>query len=690
MSSRKFHATLLLSQLLVCSFAKINEGSFGLRLEHPEEISSLNDVVEVELSFAEYTYIGPQVTQKTRVYNGAIAGPTIRAKPGQTIKIVLKNDLPEAPINTTNFHNVCRDPDKTNMHPHGLHVSATAPGDDILIKVAAGHSYTYYHRIPEDHMGGTFWYHAHHHGSSALQAGGGGGGMIIIDDPLGALPASVAGLEEIHLLMAHLDLPYMYRWSRSCIVECTGKFARDDCEKAYSIFAAGPSYPSVAGDIQNEPQDDVYCVGSNVSESPCPDLNTILVNGDLNTILVNGMSQPLIRMVANRWYRYRMIFGAIQSSITPKLEGCEVGLLAKDGVYLATAPRKITAGFMGPGNRADWLVRCPAGSHSLVSNGLLNPGYDGPTNAARGLARQLSMVIATVVATVSGEAPCDLGTFSVARPCYLADLTGAAGGSGVAPVSTKVNVSFTYYGIAPHIDLAKEGVKPPPTNWGFNVDETLASFTTGTVNEYNVKGLWAHPFHQHVNPFQLTVTPPYDAGGYFQAGDWHDTLLMPADADAKNSVAMKLVTPTDTFTGKQVIHCHFLVHEDWGMMAIIDMPGHEGARFDVSPYLANGDKCYSSKFDPATYGPIKRSEASCSAAPPLALPVLAVQEWDAPAVTITVIAAIVLAILLIILALLVMKGAAASAPKHVQMTSVLQRSGIDRRRQRPLQGGAFA
>ena len=37
-------------------------------------------------------------------------------------------------------------------------------------------------------------------------------------------------------------------------------------------------------------------------------------------------------VVANRWYRWRLVFAA----------GCEVKLLAKDGVYLPTAPRDIT------------------------------------------------------------------------------------------------------------------------------------------------------------------------------------------------------------------------------------------------------------------------------------------------------------------------------------------------------------
>ena len=41
-----------------------------------------------------------------------------------------------------------------------------------------------------------------------------------------------------------------------------------------------------------------------------------------------------------------------------RMVASEMKLLSKDGIYLAEAPRDITAGWFGPGNRADILVRC--------------------------------------------------------------------------------------------------------------------------------------------------------------------------------------------------------------------------------------------------------------------------------------------------------------------------------------------
>ena len=109
-----------------------------------------------------------------------------------------------------------------------------------------------------------------------------------------------------------------------------------------------------------------------------------------------------------------------------------------------TAPRTITAGYMGPGSRADWLVRCPAGTHSFITNGRrrLNlerdgglgdaaPGADGAIAGRRlqkgGGAETIAQMLATIIAEDVGDTACSLGTFSHTPPCYLIDLTGAPG-----------------------------------------------------------------------------------------------------------------------------------------------------------------------------------------------------------------------------------------------------------------------
>jgi len=105
-----------------------------------------------------------------------------------------------------------------------------------------------------------------------------------------------------------------------------------------------------------------------------------------------------------------------------------------------------------------------------------------------------------------------------------------------------------------------------------------------------------HPFHNHINPFQMQFTPVLDAGGFFQAGDWHDTLLIPdkrwgnhnkdtgpLDKQAlRGKSYMRVLMQTDNFNGTQVVHCHILQHEDVGMMLMSQIVGPRGRVFGAA------------------------------------------------------------------------------------------------------------
>ena len=73
-------------------------------------------------------------TLTTRAYRQeggsfSIPGPTITMTPGQTYVLTFKNLLPwEEP---SPVHNEFKDPNITNIHTHGLHVSPETPADDI-------------------------------------------------------------------------------------------------------------------------------------------------------------------------------------------------------------------------------------------------------------------------------------------------------------------------------------------------------------------------------------------------------------------------------------------------------------------------------------------------------------------------------------------------------------------------------
>merc|ERR1712137_71129 len=95
----------------------------------------------------------------------------------------------------------------------------------------------------------------------------------------------------------------------------------------------------------------------------------------------------------------------------------------------------------------------------------------------------------------------------------------------------------------------------------------MASMRVGTVQEISITGVNEHPVHIHVNHMQITEMPEsasQSTGGYFQVGDHADTILLPSMGE-EDSIKVRM--QIDNYTGRMVVHCHMLSHEDEGMMA---------------------------------------------------------------------------------------------------------------------------
>ena len=107
-------------------------------------------------------------------------------------------------------------------------------------------------------------------------------------------------------------------------------------------------------------------------------------------------------------------------------------LLAKDGVFLPTAPRNITQGLLASGNRADVLINCPVGEFTFESPRTENetklcslpvrPVGQLDANKTGGPFRDTCQINGTLLHIHSvdwGLPPqsCDLPEFEVNRPC---------------------------------------------------------------------------------------------------------------------------------------------------------------------------------------------------------------------------------------------------------------------------------
>jgi len=163
--------------------------------EHPKGLyysswGPEKDEVDIELTLSSFNEINiPGLGKLTasdaedksvynndfQLYNGETGlthGPLIVVDPGDTIKVKLINDLPED--KTYSYY------DDTNLHTHGLHVSAQGDGDNVLISIDRGETWETEIKVPDDHFVGPDWYHPHLHGATNVQVSKGLAGPLLI------------------------------------------------------------------------------------------------------------------------------------------------------------------------------------------------------------------------------------------------------------------------------------------------------------------------------------------------------------------------------------------------------------------------------------------------------------------------------------------------------------------------------
>ncbi|MDH3403538.1 MAG: MopE-related protein [Acidobacteriota bacterium] len=318
------------------------------------------------LEYGEATFTIGGETLTTRAYRQAggqytIPGPTLVMTPGNKYVVRFHNTLPyEAPDPA---HNVFKDPNITNLHTHGLHLSGESPGDDVTRFFEGGFGGDFVYDIQDDHMGGTFWYHAHHHGSTFLQVSSGAFGLIIIDDSGDGIPTNVAAMAERQLLVGFLD-------------------------------------PDVAG------------TGGDT-----------LISGTLSpTWTVNGTVGGNLCVPPDTWQHWRILVADRDARTKTISIGsqCEVALMARDGVWRTEVPLVLTDNsiHLTGASRADLAVRCSGDSDLTVDNEVVaNVFVDGTPDSgpdpydANGLA--WSVPRPTYLRDLRGETPSNAETVNM-------------------------------------------------------------------------------------------------------------------------------------------------------------------------------------------------------------------------------------------------------------------------------------
>lgn len=416
---------------------------------------------------------------------------------------------------------------------------------------------------------GTHWYHAHQHGSTSIQLLNGMSGLLLIGSP-------------------------------------------DYDGKILTLGGGTPEAPRIKEKVL------FFQLFAELT-------NQMLQPGAPQSLCVNGQLQPMISMKPGEVQWWRIGNGSIQShgintfifldSKTydtlvaqfdsgarppmppPSARGTNpaIRLIAQDGVQFAWENYQRhstdTSFMMSPGNRVDLLIQAPQAAGDYYMMMWPSPTWPAPNGGPPqfGDLRGIMVLKVHVAGTLSGEntewydpkLPAPPANYPV-LPAFLGDIPDSD-----IRITRRVVFSMVRHN-AERPDFLIDG-KP------FSESVVDKVMLEGDAEEWTLVNLSVnsvqHPFHIHINPFQ--VVEVFDPSIMDQPQKmppkwvWRDTIAIPAGF-YKPIVQVPNPANIDTdykfvpghirirhrfldFTGKYVLHCHILGHEDRGMMQLIEV-----------------------------------------------------------------------------------------------------------------------
>jgi len=474
---------LCLTAFHVPSMALIRSASGG-ELQQPDVMvnNGIDYNFNIEIDYANIT-TDITLTFNTRVFEGTLPGPTIYVKKGKTMVINFENKMTQQEGSSVS-PNGRSFPDESNIYLHGLHVSGDQPANDPTVIVKPQGNYRYEYAIPSDHSGGTHWVHPYRHGSSSLQVGGGAAMVMIVEDDDGEVPDEVAQATDVIMMVQDFSVGDL------------NDFALESGDGIFKLEAT-------------------------------PDVESFR--------LVNGEYQPSHTINVGEWHRWRVVWGTYNNdalNLSINDEGCEMVLLAKDGIYINDYPRQLKVFPIPPGGRADIMVRCESSGMYDVTH------FD----------EQLLFTVEAI--DTEDEIPIVVldENFDFRKPSYLKDLTD----------------EMIVQNCICETELDNDAINDKvynPTNFRHKSP-------IDTVVERFVKDVSDHPYHQNVHPFQLSsnfLNPDLQVQeadiAYFKPGDYHDSLFVESLVGGEAEIRFQ----TTDFEGRMTIFCEKLKHSDAGM-----------------------------------------------------------------------------------------------------------------------------
>jgi L-ascorbate oxidase len=541
-----------------------------------------------------------------RSYGDEFVAPTIDMEPGQTVRIGLQNQLPAEPdcnvgrgVNEPHCFNT------TNLHSHGLWVSPTGNSDNVLLSLYPGVNFEYEYNVPDDHPAGTFWYHPHRHGSTSMQVGSGMAGMLIIRGD--RLPKGNGSNGDLDVLLKPFAPRSTNDYSEEMLIQ----------QIPYACFDA-------AGNIEVDPVTQRWiCKDGQVGK--IEDFKKQMTPGVWKAsgryTSINGHVRPTLPMMAGRLYRWRFVHAGVRESIALRIRkigdasllkatagspeeradevakactGTDVSLfeVAADGLTRADIYPKNTL-YLQSGYRSDVLFSLPeAGAYCVFDDGAT---ATGSISASAENPKVLAIIEATGGRRVTDQKAFMQAELTASARTFPADVRDQI----VRDIGNMQLTRFVPHRSIDRAEIDRSGLKDISIDFNIvgsdfmvngkpfkpdRMDQTLILHKAQAWRLTSSGG--SHPFHIHVNPFQIKSvrrkgadgqpTGPEITDGQYAGmlNTWKDTIFVQSD------VVIDIYTRYQRYIGEFVLHCHILDHEDQGMMqnvAVVLPDGKGGA-----------------------------------------------------------------------------------------------------------------
>lgn len=263
---------------------------------------------------------------------------------------------------------------------------------------------------------------------------------------------------------------------------------------------------------------------------------TTVDGSDQNTParLVNGKKNPVMYLRPNETVRLRIFNASADDFFNFAIPGTKLHILARDGNTLSRLLTKDSE-LLAPGNRVEMLIRAKGPGTYIVESLPYDEGFSK-------YERDTFMTVKVQgISVPNRELPSELIPHEDLRS---------------VDVDRVRTITFSEGGSESDTTFLIDGVE-------FDPKKVSQVVTLGTTEEWRIINTSdeTHPFHIHINPFQVISVNGKSVEGELS---YRDTFQMPANGE------FVMRTRYKNFDGKYVLHCHILFHEDHGMMQVVE------------------------------------------------------------------------------------------------------------------------